>query len=509
MDESTANRRESATSLRQLLRQALGLSPEGLGDVPVLGLADDSRQVRSGWLFVAVAGHEADGHAYVSDAIARGAAAVVVERSVETTSGIPVIQVSDTRIAAARLASTFHGLDRLCAEGGLRFVAVTGTNGKSTFCYLVRAVASNSGVACALLGTIEYDLIHRTVPARVTTPGPVELAGYISEAVDAGARMVVLEASSHALHQHRTDGLPIQVGVFTNLSGDHLDYHKTAEEYLAAKKRLFDELDAQATAVLNIDDEASEVVAADCKARRLTYGLNPLADVRARISEITAEGSRFDLITPVGATEVYTALVGRHNVVNCLAAASAWVAVGADPETIRLGLETVERVAGRLERVVHNGADEAPTVLVDYAHTDDALRNVLGALQPVKQKGRLIVVFGCGGDRDRTKRPRMARTAAEGADDIFVTSDNPRSESPERIIQDILAGFDSGDMQRVTIEPDRSRAIEEAIAGAGEDDVVLIAGKGHETYQILGRERVPFDDREIARACLERRGRRE
>jgi UDP-N-acetylmuramoyl-L-alanyl-D-glutamate--2,6-diaminopimelate ligase len=256
--------------------------------------------------------------------------------------------------------------------------------------------------------------------------------------------------------------------------------------------------------VLNVDDPASERIVADCKAERLTYGLNPLADVQARITEITADGSRFTLTTPLGSAEVHTRLVGRHNVVNCLAAVSASIACGVDLATVRQGLTSVQRVAGRLERIARDGVIGDPTVLVDYAHTDDALRNVLSSLHPLK-RGRLIVVFGCGGDRDRSKRPRMASVAALYADRIVVTSDNPRTEPPEAIIEQIMAGFEPGDLQRTTIQPDRLRAIEQAIADATTDDVVLIAGKGHENYQVLGRQRVPFDDRQVALTCLQQR----
>jgi len=470
----------------------------------VQGLADDSRDVKPGWVFIAVVGHEADGHAFIADAAARGAAAVVAQRPPEGTVHVPVVLVPDTRLAAARLASSFYGLDGLTSTGRFRTVVVTGTNGKSTFCYLTRAVAEAAGKTCALLGTIEYDLVGRSLPAPITTPGPVVLARYIAEAAAYGADMVVMEASSHALDQRRTEGLDFEVAVFTNLTGDHLDYHGSMEAYLAAKKRLFDALSDRATAVLNVDDPASERVAAGCKARRLTYGLNPLADVRARIAEVTSEGSRFELITPRGSAEVRTRLVGRHNMVNCLASASAGIALGMDVETVRRGLESVTQVAGRLERVHRDGAVGDPTVLVDYAHTDDALRNVLGALRPLT-RGCLTVVFGCGGDRDRTKRPRMARVAAEYADRIVVTSDNPRTERPEAIIEEIVSGFDARDLQRVVIEPERRQAIARAVGEAGPDDVVLIAGKGHEHYQIVGRERVPFDDREVALACLAKR----
>lgn len=504
MSQESANPSRPAVPFQRLMTEALGRSVGGVPEATISGLADDSRQVKPGWLFIAVSGHETDGHQFVSDAVTRGASAVLVDRAVEAVGGVPVVRVPDTRVAAARLAAVFYGVARSQAEGRLRVVAVTGTNGKSTFCYLTRSVVSAAGHACALLGTVEYDLIDRSIPALVTTPGPVALAGYAAEAMAAGAEVIVLEASSHALDQHRTDGLAVEVGVFTNLSGDHLDYHGNEADYLTAKKRLFDGLDDGSVAVLNVDDPASERVAAACKARRVTYGLNPLGDVHARIGEITAEGSRFELITPAGVTEVTTRLVGRHNVVNCLAAASAGIALGVDLEAIREGLASVKRVSGRLERVARDGAVGDPTVLVDYAHTDDALRNVLSALHPLK-RGRLIVVFGCGGDRDRTKRPRMARSAGEYADDVVVTSDNPRTEEPEAIIEEIVAGFEARDLQRVTIEPDRRKAVERAIGNAGPDDVVLIAGKGHETYQVLGRRRVPFDDREVALACLQER----
>lgn len=501
MSEYGASPIRPAMVLPDLLKQAGLETAEPVPRTFVRGVADDSRDACSYGVFVAVAGHEADGHNYIDDALARGVSAVVVERPVESVSGAAVVRVPDTRVAAARLASSFYGIDELQAEGTLRVVAVTGTNGKSTFCYLTRSVARAAECPCALLGTIEYDLLGRRIPARVTTPGPVELARYACEAATAGAKMLVLEASSHALHQRRTDGLHVNVAVFTNLSGDHQDYHGSLEEYLAAKKLLFDRLDADATAVLNLDDPASEQIAADSRARRLTYGLNQLADVRAKITEMTAVGSRFELITPDGTAEVRSLLVGRHNVMNSLAAASTGLAMGFDLESIARGLSEVPSVAGRLESVVADDSNSRPTVLVDYAHTDDALLNVLSSLAPLKQ-GQLIVVFGCGGDRDRSKRPRMARAAAAHADRIVVTSDNPRTESPEAIIEEILAGFEPKDMQKVTIEPDRKRAIERAIRRAEPDDIVLIAGKGHETYQILGKQRVPFDDRQVALACL-------
>jgi UDP-N-acetylmuramoyl-L-alanyl-D-glutamate--2,6-diaminopimelate ligase len=335
--------------------------------------------------------------------------------------------------------------------------------------------------------------------------------GCLAEAAAAGATHAVMEISSHALDQGRCAGLRPAVGVFSNLTGDHLDYHQTMEAYLRAKKRLFDSLEPQASAVINAEDPAGEAMLADCRARVLRYGIASGGngtgrldglDVLATVREMSATGTRFELAAryPGGGGAVSTCmvdsrLVGRHNVQNCLAAAGAAVALGIDLEMIAAGLAAVRNVPGRLQAV--DTGEAGFTVLVDYAHTDDALANVLSALRPLTE-GRLIVLFGCGGDRDRTKRPRMARVAARWADRVLVTSDNPRTEDPGAIIDEIMTGFAADDLSKVTVEPDRRAAIAQAIGLAGAGDVVLLAGKGHETYQIIGRQRIDFDDAAVA-----------
>jgi UDP-N-acetylmuramoyl-L-alanyl-D-glutamate--2,6-diaminopimelate ligase len=313
-----------------------------------------------------------------------------------------------------------------------------------------------------------------------------------------------MEVSSHALDQRRTAGLNFRVGVFTNFTGDHLDYHKTMEEYLRAKRSLFEQLDDRAAAVLNQDDPVGRQLASAGLAKVLWYGLSAAADVYARIERIDAAGTRFALISDGREAPVATALIGRHNVYNCLAAAATGRALGIDSPTIAAALEKVSSVPGRLQRVPVAASYQ---VFVDYAHTDDALEKALGAVRPLAA-GRLILVFGCGGDRDRTKRPRMARVAAGLADRVVVTSDNPRSEDPQAIIDEILTGLDEAGRGKTTVQADRRAAIAQAIDEARAGDIVLIAGKGHETYQILGDRRIHFDDAEEAEQCIRRRGER-
>jgi UDP-N-acetylmuramoyl-L-alanyl-D-glutamate--2,6-diaminopimelate ligase len=328
----------------------------------------------------------------------------------------------------------------------------------------------------------------------MTTPGPLDLLACLREAADAGARAAILEVSSHALSQKRTDALRMTAAAFTNLSGDHLDYHGTFEKYRAAKARLFSTLSPDATAVVNRDDPHHQEMLRDCPARTLTYALDCDADVRAAIADSTSTRTRFRLWLAGRELEVSTRLVGRHNVYNALAAAGLASAAGVSPDDIAAGLSGLTSVPGRLQAVP---CGLEADVFVDYAHSDDALRNVLSVLRPLA-RGNLIVVFGCGGDRDRSKRPRMARAAAEFADQVFVTSDNPRTEDPRAIIAGIMRGFDADARRRVVVEPDRARAIAAALGAAEKGDVVLVAGKGHENYQVVGQHRRPFDDVEVA-----------
>jgi len=468
----------------------------------IRGVTDDSRRVGPGWLFVAVSGTAADGHDFVPDAIASGASAVITQRPVSLPDTVATVVVDDSRSALARLATAFAGIDRLQDRGLLQLVGVTGTNGKTTTCYLIRSILAASGLRTALIGTIGYDLSSRQLPAPMTTPPPTQLAEHLAEAAHAGVSHVVMEASSHALHQRRLDGLNMAVGVFTNLSGDHLDYHGDMASYLLAKKRLFDRLSNQARAVVNADDPAATQLLADCPAPRITYGLESHADVKATVQDSSLSGSRFELATPIGAATVALPLIGRHNVRNAMAAAAAALAMDLDLNTIAQGLADVGQVPGRLQRA--GSGTEPITVLIDYAHTDDALQNVLASLQPLKQR-QIITVFGCGGDRDRTKRPRMGRVATSLSDRVVVTSDNPRTEKPEAIIDQIVAGVDAPTRRHVEIEPDRRRAIERAVEMAREGDLVLIAGKGHEDYQDAGGKRIAFDDVAVASEVMTRR----
>jgi len=460
------------------------------GDAEVTEVQIDSRRCRAGSCFIAVRGWSDDGHKYIRSAAAAGTSAVVCEDPNGVPASLPFAVVDHTQEAAGRLAQAAHGwpVRRLVN------VAVTGTNGKTTVAHLLRAVLRAAGMRPAMLGTIQYDTTRRSVPAVTTTPDPVHLADMTREMADSGTTHLVMEVSSHALDQRRTAGIDFRVGVFTNLTGDHLDYHGTMAAYLEAKRRLFEQLGADAVAAINRDDPAGEVVAAATPASVIWYGLSPLADLRARIEQIDSSGSRFTLLHGDRSVPARTGLIGRHNVFNLLAAAAAGLALGIDLETIAKGLESVARVPGRLERV---RADAPYSVFVDYAHTDDALSNVLSALRPVTS-GKVIVVFGCGGDRDRTKRPRMARVAEELADHIVITSDNPRTEDPQAIIEEICSGLGEQGRARARVEPDRRAAIELGIRAAAPGDVVLIAGKGHETYQVIGTDRVHFDDAEVA-----------
>jgi UDP-N-acetylmuramoyl-L-alanyl-D-glutamate--2,6-diaminopimelate ligase len=503
---------------RELITSA-GLTTrwEGPLNPRITSVAEDSRDVSAGACFVALRGTHVDGHAYVEQALKAGASAVIAEKSISLPETIPVLQLPSARGVAGRLSAVMHGIDHLQREGRLHLVGVTGTNGKSTFCYLLRAILNGAGQPAALIGTIEYDLLSRVVPASMTTPPATTLMRYLAEASTAGARHAVMEVSSHALDQGRCDGVRFSVGVFTNLTGDHLDYHQNMEAYLVAKKRLFDGLEPGASAIVNVDDPAGERIVRDCRASIRRYAIIPVeraassADLQARILEMRPEGTRFILSdrTRGRNADVRIALIGRHNVQNCLAAAGAALALGLDLDDIARGLSSMTHVPGRLQAVVPEAIDDParaglPTVLVDYAHTDDALENVCSALRGLV-RGRLIVLFGCGGDRDRTKRPRMARVARRYADRLVITSDNPRTEDPQTIIDDILAGLSSEQLDSTLVEPDRAEAIARAIREAAPGDLVLLAGKGHENYQIIGSQTFPFDDAKVAAQILAER----
>ncbi len=457
----------------------------------------DSRLVKAGDIFVAVEGTVCDGHDFIPQALANGAAYIVCKRP-SGHKDAQLITVDDSAEAAALLAQASRGYpaDRLIN------LAVTGTNGKTTVAFLVRSVIEKAGLKSGLIGTVIYDTGSGAgLEATLTTPDALAIAEMTCRMVKNNARYMVIEASSHALSQNRLAGISFKAAAFTNLTGDHLDYHKTTEDYLAAKSRLFSALSSDAAAILNRQSPQAPRIAARTKAEILWYAIDEPADITAHVQSMDIDGTTFTLENAGIKRIVQTCLPGRYNVSNCLAAAGMCLAAGFDLDTIATGLSGAQTVPGRLERIDWPGNF---AVLVDYAHTDDALKNVLATLKPLC-KGALRVVFGCGGDRDRTKRPRMARAAEQLADYVVVTSDNPRTERPADIISQIVAGFQNPASRKISIEPDRKKAIESALKTAEKDDIVLIAGKGHETYQIIGKEKFHFSDHEIAREYLYKR----
>jgi UDP-N-acetylmuramoyl-L-alanyl-D-glutamate--2,6-diaminopimelate ligase len=460
----------------------------------------DSRLVKAGDIFVAVVGAVYDGHDFIDQALANGAKYIVCQNKGRWTSD-EVIIVDDSSKAAAVLAQASMGNP----SSKLTNLAVTGTNGKTTVAFLVRSCIQIAGQKCGLIGTIVYDTGQASFEASLTTPDCLTIAEKQSQMLKAGSKYMVIEASSHALAQNRLAAIDFKAAAFTNLTGDHLDYHKTKEEYLAAKTKLFTALSPDATAVLNKQSPEAEHIARKTKAKILWYAIDEPADITAHIESMDVNETVFTLEYAGQLSLVKTPLLGLHNVSNHLSAAGLCLAAGFDLETMAGGLSALQGVPGRLEKV---GWDGDFTVLVDYAHTDDALKNVLSTLKPLC-KGNLRVVFGCGGDRDRTKRPRMAKVVEQLTDFVIVTSDNPRTEKPQAIIDEIIAGFErtTHHARRTTkiIEPDRRKAIELAIKTAKKNDIVLIAGKGHENYQIIGKQKFPFSDKTIARECLAKR----
>jgi UDP-N-acetylmuramoyl-L-alanyl-D-glutamate--2,6-diaminopimelate ligase len=450
----------------------------------VHAITEDSRAVGQGALFLAIRGAERDGHAYLDGAATAGAGAALIDDPSRTT--LPAIVVNDTRRAAAVAAAAFY---RFPART-LRFVGVTGTNGKTTTVGMLRHLLDDPVSRCASIGTlgvlIGSEGLELPGGSGLTTPGPVELQRVLRQLADAGVGTVAMETSSHALHQRRVEGLRFSAGVFTNLTRDHLDYHVTMEAYLAAKALLVESLAPDGAAIVNADDQAW--TALPRASRVVRFGLERDAEVRAEQVRYAPRGSRWVLVIGEARHEVKLPLIGDFNVANALAAAAAAWALGRAPAAVAHALRTLPQVPGRLEII-----GEQPTVLRDYAHTPDALERALAAVRPFTT-GKLIVVFGCGGDRDRGKRPEMGRIAQAHADRAIVTSDNPRTEDPERILDDIEAGMISGKHERVE---DRRAAIARAIAGAHDGDVILLAGKGHETYQIRGTMKYPFDERAI------------
>ncbi len=456
----------------------------------------DSRRVGAGSLFVAIKGLTTDGNLYAEVARKKGAVAVVSEQA--QGSGGPWVQVKDARQALAVLSSRLLG----DPASALALVGVTGTNGKTTTAYLIDAALRAAGMTVGLLGTVQYRLGSRVAEAVRTTPEASDLQALLREMKDAGCTHGVLEVSSHSLALQRVHGLGFQVAVFTNLTRDHLDFHGDMDTYFAAKRRLFDTLlRPDGHAVLNADDDRTPELARVSRGRVLTYSLGRRsADLKAEDLSLGLHGTRFAVTTPEGRFEIASPLLGRFNVANLLAAFGAALALKVPAPIAVAGLTSISGVPGRLERVQ---AGQDFTVIVDYAHTDDALKNLLETMRDLKPR-RLITVFGCGGDRDRTKRPLMGAVAARLSDLVVLTSDNPRSEPPEAILEEIQRGMPTGRGAERQVVVDRREAIALAVELAQPGDVVVIAGKGHEPYQMLRDRSVPFDDRQVARDALSR-----
>ena len=467
----------------------------------ITGIAYDSRQVEPGSVFVALKGLRADGSLFVRQAVERGAVAIVSEQPAAPDVDVAWVTVRDARLALAFLAAAFqhHPSDEM------QVVGITGTNGKTTTAHLLASVFEAAGIPCGILGTVGYSVGKEMREATRTTPEAPEVQGLLRDMVTAGCGACAMEVSSHALSLRRADGVTFAAAVFTNLTRDHLDFHADMEEYFRAKRRLFDMLSGDAPSVINIDDPRGGVLA-DAVAHPTTYAVNRPADVTPGPLSFSLDGLSFLIRTPRGVVNVRSSLVGRPNVYNILAAVSTGTALGLPIAAIEQGIDTLRGVPGRFQLV--SGAKDEVTVVVDYAHTDDALRNLLETARPLA-RGRLITVFGCGGDRDRTKRPLMGAVAGRLSDLIVMTSDNPRTEDPIRIIEEIGRGLTAdtrrGDDQRVMTIVDRREAIAKAIELASPGDLVLIAGKGHEKYQVVGDRVLPFDDEVVAREALARR----
>jgi len=471
-------------------------------DLEVAKLEYNSQNVGVGDCFVAIRGSARDGHAFIGDAIEKGAKIAVLEDDARISdaffmhTGVVKVVVPDSRKALALMAANFYGNP----ARKMSLAAVTGTNGKTTTSHIIKSILESAGRKVGLVGTIEYSFGGRNLPASHTTPESLELHRMFAAMVEAHCTSVSMEVSSHALQQSRVYGLDFDVAVFTNLTQDHLDYHGTMEKYFEAKKILFDSLPSTSVAAVNIDDPWSRRIVSSTRASVLLYGFSSAATVRAANVELSIDGTSFEVLDGQTRTEIHSPLVGRFNVYNTLAAFAAGTGLGLKKESIAHGIESLRPVPGRFERIASN---KGWTAIVDYAHTPDALENCLRTIRevlPSDRRHRIITVFGAGGDRDRTKRPIMGKIVSEWSDVAIVTSDNPRTEDPERIIREIAAGM--AHRPSTMMRTDRAEAIQQALTMAEPGDVVLIAGKGHEDYQVVGKEKIHFSDRETVERYL-------
>ncbi len=476
--------------LEGLLKNIKPTAVEGSMNVEITGVNIDSRKIQPGHLFVAMKGTQTDGHAFIPKALELGAVAVLCEdMPQERKEGVAYVQVDSTEDAVGPVATMFYGEP----SKHLKLVGVTGTNGKTTIATLLFNMFRKLGYRCGLLSTVCNYIEEEAVPASHTTPDPIELNALLARMVEAGCQYVFMECSSHAIHQKRIGGLQFAGGIFTNLTRDHMDYHKTVENYLKAKKMFFDSLPKSAFVVTNADDKNGMVMVQNCRATVKTYSTRTMADFRARLLECHFEGMYLE----IDGREVGVQFIGKFNVSNLLAVYGAAVMLGEKPEDVLVVMSTLKSVSGRLEPIY---SPEGFTAIVDYAHTPDALANVLSAIHEVLGgKGQVITVCGAGGNRDKGKRPLMAQEAVRQSDKVIITSDNPRFEEPQAIIDDMLAGLDKQQMRKVVAIVDRREAIRTACMLAKKGDVVLVAGKGHEDYQEIKGVKHHFDDKEVLR----------
>jgi UDP-N-acetylmuramoyl-L-alanyl-D-glutamate--2,6-diaminopimelate ligase len=491
-------------TLAELAKEIDAIEAKGHLDLAAQDVTHDSRECAAGSVFVAIRGEKTDAHRFIPQAIERGAIAVVSELPGPCEASPVWLRVEDARAALARASASVHGHP----SRRLKLVGVTGTNGKTTTAHLIDSIIRASEGTSAIFGTISHRVANETAVAMNTTPESSDIQRMLARAVATGCKSAVMEVSSHAIELHRADALKFAVAAFTNLTRDHLDFHGTMEKYFAAKEKLFNgALGSQpAASVINVDDEYGRRLFGTAKGDRISYGFGGRTDVGTNDFTLSTQGLTFTASTPFGSVDIVSPLVGRFHVYNILAAVATGLALGASLTEIAKGVGDCRTVSGRFEQVTLNGSGlRAPfSVFVDYAHTDDALKNVLRTAREVAGAGRVITVFGCGGDRDRTKRAPMGEIAGSMSDVAIVTSDNPRTEDPEAIIADIEAGLTKVAPSHLKLT-DRREAIFRAIKEAGEGDVVLIAGKGHETYQVLGDQRIHFDDHEVARDAMKTR----
>ncbi len=484
--------------LGKLLEQIPGMDRRETPEIEVSGIAYDSRQVQEGDLFIAIKGEKTDGARFIEQAISRGASAVASESPTPPKPATACVSVPDARRFLAQASKAFY--QDPCAK--IKLVGITGTNGKTTTSYLMHSLFSQAGFSSCLVGTIGMKIESRCLPSKHTTPEASDLMRFLSQAVSEGCTHGAMEVSSHSLALKRVFGAKFAVGVFMNLTQDHLDFHKDMESYFQAKKLLFSPENGNGieSAVINIDDSYGERLARQFHGSVARFGFSREADIRVVEFRSRSDGSELLLATPAGEMAFRLQLIGRPNAYNIMAAAGAALCLGLGPDEIRQGVEALKGVPGRLELVQ---AGQSFSTIVDYAHSPDALENLLATVSRLPHR-RIITVFGCGGDRDKTKRPIMGKIAAAMSDFVIATSDNPRSENPDGILKDIESGLLRGRAPYV-IEPDRRQAIDTAVAMAEENDVVVIAGKGHEDYQIIGSRTLPFDDREVAGELIRKR----